>query len=143
MRQGILSSMTTHPLTPLERDVTEMLLRGDAEVLHTLRRQLSHLSAREREYTGVGFFTVFAHGDAPEEVPNHGRLIFGDVAAEIPGAPSSVGFVLYIEGGQLSALEAYTYDDPWPENIATYRLFYNDASRPGLPGFLAALATSS
>ena len=74
--------------------------------------------------TGVGFFTFFT---IPPEVPRldvKGRRVFSDVGAELEGVEHGVGFLLFVQDGQLDNLEGFTYDGPWPERLVLRRWFY-------------------
>lgn len=114
-------------LNPLERDVLEMLLAGSHPSLKTLRLQLQRADI-QREMTGVGFYLQFALPDATPRIrPESCR--FGDVHAELAGLKYGVGFLLFIDNGQLSQLEAYTYDERWPETLGAYALRYSKQER--------------
>lgn len=102
-------------LSELETRVLEKLLDGDQPVLAALRGQFAACCAHHRDFTGVGFV---AELHVPEDVASapvettHVR--FADVVAELRGVEHGVGFVLFIERGRMIALEAYTFDEPWP-----------------------------
>ncbi len=101
-------------LNKLENDVLQMFLKGDDPMLSTLRRQLAVASVKERDYTASGFFTMLEIPlDAPrlEHSTSHALT---DVLAEHPGLEYGAGFVLFIEGGVLNCLEAFTYGEDWP-----------------------------
>lgn len=109
-------------LTPFERDVIATILRGDRPVLSDLRAQLAMCWVSKREFTGVGFFTSLA---IPSEVPSaelSQRLALGDVHVSMDGVAHGVGIVLFVEDGRLAVLEAFTYDDPWPDEIVNYAI---------------------
>jgi hypothetical protein len=38
------------------------------------------------------------------------------------GVAHGVGLVLFVEEGRLALLEGFTYDDPWPDEIANYSI---------------------
>jgi hypothetical protein len=103
-------------LTELEAAVLELLLEGDSAVLIALRRQLAVAVVREREFSGVGFFTTF---DVPPDTPRAPVppkfSPFGDVGADIEGLRHGAGFLLFVDDGYLHMLEGYTYDEPWPD----------------------------
>ena len=110
-------------LTSLEKSVLEKLLDKPDEPFDTLRRQLSLAVVSNREFSGVGFFTELTlPKGAPlkQDIPD---MTLGDVGAELPGLKHGAGFVLFVRGGAISMLEAYTYDEKWPENTDGFRLF--------------------
>ena len=116
-------------LTTLERQVLEMLLRGQDEVLTILRQQARQLQVSSRDMTGVGFYTKFL---VPSDVPRvTGSPTFklGDVNGVADNVSHGLGFLLYVKDGALSMLEGYTYDDPWPDDVHGLVLTY--ASKVG------------
>ena len=112
-------------LTPLEEAVLRKLTKGEHSFMRTLRSQVEACSVREREMTGVGFWTELA---VPSSVPRlenvTGNFWFVDVAAEIEGLDHGAGFVLWVEGGVAKCLEAYCYDESWPETVKNFTLSY-------------------
>lgn len=118
------SDTMENDLDQLEQKVLQLLLAGDDPILVTLRSQLELAKRRPREVTGVGFFT---HFDVPKEaprLPGNPKIRFGDVIAEIDGLQNGAGFLLFIDNGVLSMLEAYTYDEPWPLKFVGFELRY-------------------
>src|SRR4051794_2496951 len=105
----------------LEDELLGMLLGGNDPVLATLRRQLESAKRKPRELTGAGFFTYF---DVPETAPRlqgNPSFSFGGVKAEIEGLQHGAGFVLFVRNGILSFLEGYSFDEPWPPFIESYK----------------------
>ena len=119
-------------LTPLEQAVMEKLLDGEDEVLSALRQQLKVVEVSKREMTGVGFYTTFSVPDEVSRVPGNASFKFGDVIAKIPGLRLGVGFLLYVQDGNLHMLEAYTFDEPWPQRISSFELSYTPSDRRDL-----------
>jgi hypothetical protein len=112
-------------LTDLENRVLEMLLRGEDEVLATLRQQMKEVQVSSRKMTGVGFYTEFVV--APEAPRILGRRAFklGDVNGTADNVSHGLGFLLYVTEGALSMLEGYTYDEPWPDDVRGLVLTYS------------------
>jgi hypothetical protein len=107
-----------------------MLLDGDHPVLAVLRRQLPGLEVTERKFTGVGFFATFStNGAAPPATIPAGGSPFGDVEATISGMAHGAGFLRWLKDGRLHELEGYSYDEPWPEQVAAFSLKYAEPSR--------------
>jgi hypothetical protein len=76
----------------------------------------------KRELSGVGFYTYF---ETPKNLAIDDLSVrFGDVAAKIRDLKNGAGFVIYIEHGLLKMLEGYTYDEPWPKEVADFELSY-------------------
>jgi len=111
-------------LTPLEQEALKMLLDGKSEWLAVLRKQTCDLQPSSREMTGVGFVTRFSvRSDAPR-LTSRPSFRIGDVAAEVNDLKHGAGFLLGVKDGALDSLEGYSYDEPWPKNIHTFRLYY-------------------
>jgi hypothetical protein len=116
-------------LTALERDVMQILLNGDDPVLVILREQLKVATVSERKMTGVGFYTHFSVSTTVSRVLENPSFEIGDIAAQIQGVQHGAGFLLFVKDGFLSFLEGFTYDEPWPEQIAKYELAYINGQR--------------
>lgn len=122
--------MTSNALEPLEAAVLDKLLAGPHPILNALRRQMAGLTVKRRERTGAGFFTEFSlvENSAPASTSSP-KLRFGDVHASIDGLQRGAGFLLYIDGGLLTMLEGYSYEEPRPERIREFTLSYLDPAR--------------
>jgi len=119
--------------TRFETAVLEKQLSGEHPVLITLCAQLSGLRVTQREFTGVGFYTQFLVADGVHRASTlSARLVFGDVVATVGGLKHGAGFLVYAEHGVLQMLEAYSYGEPWPEEVADFALTYFDPSRQAL-----------
>jgi hypothetical protein len=111
-------------LTALENRVLEMLLHGDDETLSVFRQQANEATVLSRQLTGVGFFTKFAVRPQAPRVEGRPTFKFGDVNGIASNVRHGLGFLLYIEDGVISALEGYTYDEPWPDEPHDLSLTY-------------------
>jgi hypothetical protein len=109
-------------LTPFEHEAIATIVRGNHPVFAGLRTQLARCQVSKREFTGVGFFTTLAVPSDVPSVPLRRRLDLGDVHVTMDGVEHGVGLVLFVEDGRLALLEAFTYDDPWPHEIANYTI---------------------
>ncbi len=110
-------------LSPIEEAVLKKLLDGDLLLLVQLRRQIEICRVVKRELTGFGFYTTLI---VPDSIPRASgvNIKFGDVVGEIPGLTSGAGFLIYLKDGVLDMLEGYSYDEPWPSSIKSFRLKY-------------------
>lgn len=108
----------------LEQQVLQMLLAGDDPVLSILRRQLEIAQRAPREYSGVGFFTHFRVPLEAPRLPGGPSFRFGDVIAEMDGLEHGAAFVLFVDGGVLTMLEGYTYDESWQQPVSSINLKY-------------------
>ncbi|MCL2726617.1 MAG: hypothetical protein FWD69_19530 [Polyangiaceae bacterium] len=111
-----------------EHAVLAKLLAGDHAVLGVLRAQAQMARLASREYTGAGFFLSF---DVPPEAPALAtkNFHFGDVTAAIDGLRYGAGFVVFVRNGRLDTLEGYSYEEPWPKEIRSFKLSYQHEPR--------------
>ena len=116
-------------LTNLEKAVLEKLLSGSSEVFRNLYKQYLALEVAKREFTGVGFWTIFSVPSGVEQLPGAPSFWFGDVGAKIDGLKHGAGFELLIKDGSLRMLEGFSFDEPWPETIGSIELFYINGSQ--------------
>jgi len=114
-------------LLPLERAAIETLVSREKPGYSELRRQLDSCRVTSREMTGVGFFTGLevdpSAPPAPKSVGNplgHGHRFPDDAYADVDGLEHGAGFVLWLAEGRLEALEGFSYDGPWPDEVKTF-----------------------
>jgi hypothetical protein len=115
-------------LNPLEKAVLEKLLSGESERYRILQKQICALRITERKMTGVGFFTDFSLPDDVPKLPDEASFHISDVAADINGLKHGAGFVLFVKQGVVYMLEGFTYDEPWPQDIHGFHLYYDGTS---------------
>lgn len=111
-------------LNPLEVAVLQALFAGDHPALEILRNQARNSKVQERTLTGAGFFSHLELVAPCPRLPSRPSLRIGDVLAEVPGLEAGMGFLVYIDDGLLTALEGYTFEEPWPENLDRFSLSY-------------------
>lgn len=87
------------------------LLAGTGEHYHFLRQlknQLDNSEIIDERYTGVGYYIDFKINDASLRIDEYKQNVaFGDLTAD--SDDGLVGFVLYVDDGYISSLEAYTF----------------------------------
>jgi hypothetical protein len=116
-------------MSDFERLVLMKVLEGDHPVLNSLRQQLEVCQISMREFTGAGFYTTLVV-DKSLVKSIECDLILSDVIAQVGGLQHGAGFVLYVNNGILDVLEGYSYDEPWPEQISSFKLgFMNGEER--------------
>lgn len=125
-------------LLPLEKAVLEKVFSGDVPLLVQFREQLGRCSVTTREATGFGFYTTLNVPESTARIPGL-DFKFGDVVGEIPDLSSGVGFLIYVKDGIVSMLEGYSYDEPWPPSIDSFRLRYVGGDKRDLTTLNAAL----
>jgi hypothetical protein len=114
-------------LNNFEQAVLDKLLDGDHAALKVLRLQANGARIAKREVSPVGFYCDF-EVDVAAAVAR-GNFHIGDVHASILGLTRGAGFVLFVESGRIAMLEGYTYDEPWPDRVGAFSLFYTDPDR--------------
>ncbi len=121
-------------ISPLERSVLSLLLEGDHPALPALRKQVASCQVTKRAFTGAGFVTEL---HVPSEVPSvplrDESIRFGDVIAEVIGLEAGAGFVLYVDKGRITALEGYTFGEPWPAEVEVNSFDYSTMPRDFSP----------
>jgi hypothetical protein len=89
-----------------------------------LVNQLISASVSKREYTGVGFFLHFKVPSEMEKMNKMERFTLDGPQLSLESLEHGAGSVLFIENGEIDFLECYTYDEPWPESIETFNVYY-------------------
>lgn len=105
--------MKRKPVTQeeLESMAIELFLSyGDVES-NELLVQSKHLQVKERDFTGLGFFTCFS---APENlaVGTIGKRYDG-LSVNFKNSKDYLSFILYVTDGYIDCLEAYTAKENW------------------------------
>ncbi|MDR1806081.1 MAG: hypothetical protein LBQ80_04855 [Clostridium sp.] len=111
----------------MEQEIITTVLKKEYPELSDLWKD--RYFVKEREWTGVGFFSHFSNCEKKANEsetlfpPSENRTISIPIGATL-NKKISVGFVLFFENGNLDCLEGYTYgDESWPENIESYEIF--------------------
>jgi hypothetical protein len=118
-------------LNEIEESTLEMLLAGEDDRLTVLRSQLNGVAVARRELSGAGFYTHLSVPDHLPRVRGCGRLVIGDLYAEVTGLQHPAGFLLFVNDGALDFLECFIVEDQWPETARLRRLYYVHPSAPG------------
>ena len=100
------------PLTANEHAVLDALLSVDFPGVEQLRQQARDILASPGCACGCGSIDLHPQGEPPRSsarspLPSEGVL--RDHAGEEAG-----GLICFVEGGLLSSLEVYSYEDPLP-----------------------------
>ena len=117
----------------LENAVMNAMLEGPDEVLSILREQFEAASLKDREKSESGACTRFAIPAEAKKLPPPDKFTIEDVDAEIPGLENGAGFELFIVDGIMDRLEAFCYDEKWPESIKEFKLFYHGGEQRNFP----------
>ncbi len=111
-----------HGITTLDRAVLEVMAGEPTNDAAALAEQVRRATVVSREHTGVGFFTEF---EVPEGVPLLGDEFhknLSHVQSEHPELSYGAGFVVFAVDGKLSCLEAFTYDEQWPDDESKFSI---------------------
>ena len=92
----------------------EALLAGDDPRLAALRKQYATATVRDRQFSGVGFFTDFqVQASIEKTTPSNFEL--GDhFLLELEGLQHGAGVVLFVRNGVIETLEGYCFGETWP-----------------------------
>jgi hypothetical protein len=114
-----------------ERAVEMMLTRSEGSHTGYLRDQMRSACVVKRTFTGCGFFSDLSVPDTCAPIPGEPRFQLSGVSGISPKLQHGIGFVLFVERGRLSMLEAFTYDEPWPTDPGEIALAYvREGDRP-------------
>lgn len=103
-----------------EKAVIHRIFKEAPEYEENLCRQYRSVVVADRKFTEHGFCTTFYGVTVPYSLGKDVNLTLGKVSATLNDGQHSTGFTLFIEGGVISCLEGYAYDEPWPEKIEKY-----------------------
>jgi hypothetical protein len=120
-----------HELSRLEEDVLRLATDGGYPDSAVLRGQLSGIRSVRRIVTTFGFNldlevdrTSVARATATANAAIHG------VTATVDSLEHGAGFVIFVEDGYLARLEAFSYDEAWPEHITGYTVALSETGAP-------------
>lgn len=122
-------------LNKLEKEIIETALIGSGVVLRRLLDQTQLLQVVSREFTGVGFFTKILQLDRLTIVPVEDFEI-SDVEGKAATLEYGFGCVLFIRQGQVRTVECFTYDEPWPGLLGSFKLFVTGNAERNYDRFL-------
>lgn len=102
----------------LERWLVEKFLEDPN--LKPARKSLrwSAVNVKSRAMSGVGFLTEFEPSPELKLFGDEVSLRWGDVGARLNAARTETGYLVYVDGGQMTAVEGYTYSgEEWPARV--------------------------
>jgi hypothetical protein len=109
----------------LENDVIREIINEIPEYSEKLLYQYENSEIVNRVFTGHGFYTYYNIKSNLYSLGKDINLALGNIGANSNSMKHGVGFVLFIKNGNISCLEGYAYDEPWPDDITEYSLFNN------------------
>jgi hypothetical protein len=121
-----------------ERALLGALLEGDDPLLAALRFQFSRAALTSRELTGSGFFLELA---VPAEVPPvvPANFVLDDVEFSLPRLENGGAANLFVRGGRLALLEAYSHTGGWPASTSGFTIRYLDGAARSIEAMHAAI----
>ena len=105
-------------LSNLELTVMVFILAEEANEFLELSYQVKNLKLQSREYTDTGFVINLRLPEPKylcRNCPESMRL-GQEVVAYLGSAKVLAGFVLYVDSGEITGLEGFTYGEVWPED---------------------------
>lgn len=96
--------------TALERAVLQAICEAYPADRLALGAQLSTVRSLSRENTGAGFYTRFSVQRSPETAISGERVRRGP-AVRVDGLQHGLGFLLWLDEGFASCLEAYSFGE--------------------------------
>lgn len=109
------------------------LIAGSHPASSALREQFGQSRIDTVELSGVGVFVEFS---LPSDVTlaHPGDLSGGSAQIAVQGLEHGAGCLLFVRGGKLTMFEAFSYDEPWPENTRVMRIENVIPIDPGAAG---------
>ena len=92
----------------------EALLSGSDARFPVLRLQYGTATVKDRQFSGVGFFTDFEVPPGTTKVAPPNFELGSHVLLQLEGLQHGAGVVLFVRDGVIQMLEGYTFDEPWP-----------------------------
>lgn len=111
----MLTNMT--PLNALEAAAIGMFCQIGGLPLDDLADHIPHLSVTNREHTGVG---VFVELNSSLKGLGDGDATISGVIAVTNDERPTLGFLLFVEAGNPTLLEGFSYADAWPDDLSGY-----------------------
>ncbi|MEO8214170.1 MAG: hypothetical protein ABI560_13300 [Myxococcales bacterium] len=108
-----------NPMRPndLEKSAVEKVL-ADTSVKPTKKSiRWDAISIKSRSLTGAGFLTEFEPSPELKVFADGVSLRWGKVGARLNVRRTETGYLVYVDGGQITAVEGYTYGDEWPNEV--------------------------
>jgi hypothetical protein len=117
----------SQPLTKIERELVEQILKQNPTYAETLKDQIEHLTVSSRKLTGVGCYINFS---VPAEVKSFDKNLTKHLAfnedIRVERVPSGLCCVMLVMKGRIHYLELVTYgNELWDGNLEKAQLGLN------------------
>lgn len=105
-------------LNKLERALLEKFLEDPSRKPVRELLQWNLINVKRRAMSQVGFLTEFEPSQELKLFDDETSLRWGEVGARLNAAGIETGYLVYVDGGQVTALEGYTYGgEEWPSQV--------------------------
>ncbi|MHB0939630.1 MAG: hypothetical protein ACYC6A_24805, partial [Armatimonadota bacterium] len=74
--------------------------------------------------TGVGVYINYTIPNSVDALSIKAQFCFSDIDGALSPLLHDIGFLLWVDEGYLTCLEIYTYDEPWPDVIDSFKITY-------------------
>jgi hypothetical protein len=102
----------------LEKALLEKLLGDPSRKPARKFLQWNAINVKNRAMSGVGFLTEFDPSPELKLFEDETSLRWGEVGARLNAARIETGYLVYVDGGQITAVEGYTYGgEEWPSQV--------------------------
>jgi hypothetical protein len=106
-------------VTDFERSVLLAFGEVDSLPIRDFADQLENLTVSAREGTGAGQFIYFKNTSVRT---NSVTAVISGVNGVSNDGSDHIGFLLFIDDGLIDALEGFSYEGDWPQDISSYRI---------------------
>jgi len=89
----------------------------------------STVKVTERNLTGCGFLTEFESSDELKVFEDSVSLRWGKVGARLNASTLETGYLIYVDGGYVTAVEGSTYGEDWPDDIKSFETYDLEVGR--------------
>lgn len=103
----------------LEDEALRLAFSGTDRILAMLNDQILHIDDRERDWSGIGFFTKLKLTDAAKAAPFEGEFgVFG-LTGSCPTMPDGFTLTVWAVDGFIDTIEGLSNGERWesPENF--------------------------
>lgn len=106
----------------LEQAVLKNMI-ADPELKPLSSMNFEAVEVVDRTFTGAGFLTEFERSKELHLFSDGTSFQWGKIGARLNASKLETGYVVYVDGGYITAVEGYTYGDPWPERVEEIELY--------------------
>lgn len=104
----------------LEKALVEKLLEDPVQRPTRKSLHWNAINVKSRSMSGVGFLTEFEPSAELKLFDEKTSLRWGEVGARLNAVRIETGYLVYVDGGQITAVEGFTYSgQEWPSQVDT------------------------